>query len=487
MRLTTPRIVVAGLSGDSGKTLLALGLVRAFTRRGLAVTPFKKGPDYIDAAWLGAGASRPGRNLDTFLMDDAALGSALSTAEGSDVIVVEGNRGLFDGVDAMGTHSTAELAKRIGAPLLLLVDVSRMTRTAAALVAGCRAFDPELPLSGVVLNRVATARQEKLVRETIESRCGVPVVGALPVLPEEIRIPRRHLGLVTAAEHAAAEDVIERAAEAAAANVDLDRVLGFAGSAPEKHFADGARPVRGAHARIAVIRDEAFSFYYPENLEALEACGAELVFVSALADETVGDVDGVYVGGGFPEVYASRLAAAGSFLASLREAAGRHVPIYAECGGLMLLARSLAVDGAAHEMAGILDLDVVQERRPQGHGYAVARIDRPNAFFPEGARVAGHEFHYSRVAGGGDAGKTAMALERGNGVSRGRDGVSSGNVFATYLHVHAGGSPAWAEGLAAAARRHAGGRAAPVSTSPYDSTTAKPDRPATLSEETTWR
>jgi cobyrinic acid a,c-diamide synthase len=403
------------------------------------------------------------------------------------VIVVEGNRGLFDGVDAMGTHSTAALAKRIGAPLLLLVDVSRMTRTAAALVAGCRAFDPELPLSGVVLNRVATARQERLVRETIESSCGVPVVGALPVLPEEICIPRRHLGLVTAAEHVAAEVLIESAAEAAIGHVNLDRVFGFARGAPERQFTDAARPVKGAHTRIAVVRDEAFSFYYPENLEALEARGAELVFISALADEAVPDVDGVYVGGGFPEVYADRLAASRSFLASLREAASRDVPIYAECGGLMLLARSLAVDGAAHEMAGILDLDVVQERRPQGHGYTVARVDHANAFFPEGTRIAGHEFHYSRVTGGRDGGKTVMVLERGHGVSGGRDGVSCGSVFASYIHAHAGGSPAWADGLAAAARRYAGGRTAPASTSPDNSTAARSHGPASLSEETTWR
>lgn len=487
MRLTTPRIAVAGLSGDSGKTLLALGLARAFTRGGLDVAPFKKGPDYIDAAWLGAAARRPGRNLDTFLMDDAALGSALATSGGADLIVVEGNRGLFDGVDARGTHSTAALAKRIGAPLLLLVDVSRMTRTAAALVAGCRAFDPDLPLSGVVLNRVATARQETLVKETIESSCGVPVVGALPVLPETTRIPRRHLGLVTAAEHVFAEELIERSAQAVIGHVNLDRVFGFARGASERHFADEARPARGAPARIAIVRDEAFSFYYPENLEALEACGAELVFVSALANEAVPDVDAVYVGGGFPEVYAARLAAAGSFLSSLREAAGRNVPIYAECGGLMLLARSLAVDGTSHAMAGILDLDVAQERRPQGHGYAVARVDRPNAFFPEGARVAGHEFHYSRVAGGGDAGKTVMALERGSGVSGGRDGVSSGSIFATYIHVHAGGSPAWADGLAATARRYAAARTAPVSTSESNATTARSERPANHSEEMTCR
>lgn len=487
MRLTTPRIAIAGLSGSSGKTLLSLGLVRAFRGLGRNVAAFKKGPDYIDAAWLGAAARRRGRNLDTFLMDDAALGSALKTAAGSDLIVVEGNRGLFDGVDAMGTHSTAELAKRMGAPLVLLVDVARMTRTAAALVAGCRAFDPELALSAVVLNRVATHRQETLVRETIESRCGIPVVGALPVLPEEARIPSRHLGLVTPAEHAAAERLIERAAEAVGRNVDLDRVLGLARSAPERLFADAEPAVKGPATRIAVVRDEAFSFYYPENLEALEERGAELVFVSALADETLPDVDAVYIGGGFPEVYAARLASASSFAASLREVARRHVPIYAECGGLMLVARSLTVEGTTHPMMGLLDLDVLQEHRPQGHGYAVARVDRPNAFFPVGVRIAGHEFHYSRVAGGADARETAMLLERGHGVSGGRDGVCNGSVFASYMHVHAGGSPAWAEGLAAAARRHAAGRTATHSTAAGDSKTARPDRPALRSEEMTWR
>jgi cobyrinic acid a,c-diamide synthase len=457
MRITGPRIAVGGLSGDGGKTLVSLGLARALGRRGVGVAPFKKGPDYIDAAWLGAAAGRPGRNLDTFLMSDARLGAALATAREGDVVLVEGNRGLFDGADARGTHSTAELAKRIGAPVILVVDVRKVTRTAGALVLGVRTFDPELPLAGVVLNRVATARQERLVREVIEGATALPVVGALPVLAQDL-LPGRHLGLVTAGEHPGSEEAIERAADAIQAHVSLDAVLAIARASPERSFPELAPPPRGARARIAVVKDEAFSFYYPENLEALAARGAEVVPVSAVADEPLPAVDAVYVGGGFPEVHAERLAAARRFLGSLRDAALRGVPVYAECGGLMLLARELTVDGRAYRMAGVLDLEVEQTPRPQGHGYASGRVDRANPFFPEGAEIRGHEFHYSRVTGGADAARTAIALGKGGGIGAGRDGVVKGNVFASYVHVHAASSDLWADGLVAAARAaHDGG------------------------------
>jgi cobyrinic acid a,c-diamide synthase len=451
MRLTAPRIAIGGLAGDAGKTLLSLGLARAASRRGRRVAAFKKGPDYIDAAWLGAAASCPGRNLDTFLMDDAHLGRALATADLADLLVIEGNRGLFDGVDARGSHSTAELAKRVGAPLLLVVDVHKATRTVAAEVLGCCHFDPELKIAGVVLNRVATARQERVVREAVEAATEVPVVGAIPVLGKQL-LPDRHLGLVTAAEHPRREEAIELAARAVEAHVSVDAVLALAAPAPVRAFPDAAPARRGPTARVAVVRDAAFSFYYPENLEALADRGAELVTVSALDDEPVPDVDAVYVGGGFPEVHAGRLAAAQGFLASLRRAEARGVPMYAECGGLMLLARALKVDGQVHAMAGVLDLEVEQTARPQGHGYAVGRIDRRTAFFAEGEEIRGHEFHYSRVSGGGDVSRTSMALGKGGGVAPGRDGITKGSVFASYVHVHAASSDAWADGLMAAAR-----------------------------------
>jgi cobyrinic acid a,c-diamide synthase len=449
--ITAPRLVVGGLCGDAGKTQVTLGLVRALARRGHAVAPYKKGPDYIDTAWLGRAAGRPGRNLDTFLMPDARLGAALLRAGRDAVIVVEGNRGLFDGMDERGTHSTAELAKRIGAPLLLVVDVRKATRTVAAVVAGCQAFDRDLRIAGVVLNRVATARQERLVRHAVEQAAGIPVVGALPVLPGE-GLPARHLGLLTADEHPHREEAIERAAAAVEAHVDLGAVLAIAGTAPAAEFRSARKAQRGTPVRIGVVRDEAFSFYYPENLEALEERGATLLPVSALADQPLPAVDAVYVGGGFPEVHVSHLARARDFFESLRHTVERGVPVYAECGGLMLLARSLTVDGRSHAMAGVLDLDVEQTLRPQGHGYAIGRFDRPTSFFPEGAELRGHEFHYSRVTGGGDSTRTALALAKGDGIARGRDGITKGKVFASYVHVHAASDDAWAEGLMAAAR-----------------------------------
>jgi cobyrinic acid a,c-diamide synthase len=229
-------------------------------------------------------------------------------------------------------------------------------------------------------------------------------------------------------------------------------VLDLARTAPERNFPEVAPPRRGARTRIGVVRDEAFSFYYPENLEALAARGAELVEVSALADAPLPPLDALYVGGGFPEVHAERLAAARTFLGSVRDAADRGVPIYAECGGLMLLARELEVGGRTYPMAGVLDLEIEQTARPRGHGYASGRVDRPNAFFPEGADIRGHEFHYSRITGGADAARTAIALGKGDGVGEGRDGIAKGKVFASYVHVHAASSNAWADGLVAAAR-----------------------------------
>jgi cobyrinic acid a,c-diamide synthase len=451
MRLVKPRIAIAGLSGDAGKTLLSLGLVRALLHQDRRVAVFKKGPDYIDAHWLGAAARRPGRNLDTFLMRDPQIGAALATASDAEVVVVEGNRGLFDGLDERGTHSTAELAKRIGAPVVLVVDVRKATRTVAASVLGCQAFDPEVRIAGVVLNRVATPRQERLVRQAIEQATAIPVVGALPVLPGPL-FPDRHLGLLTAAEHPCREEAIERAAEAVKTGVSLEAVLAIAGSAPERSFPEPLPPERGPSTRVAVVQDEAFSFYYPENLEALSARGAELVPISAVRDDPLPEIDAVYVGGGFPEMHAERLAAAQAFLGSLRRAGSEGLPIYAECGGLMLLARELTVEGHSYPMAGVLDLSVEQTRRPQGHGYALARIDRPNPFFAEGIEIRGHEFHYSRVTGGSDAKATSMALGRGGGVGGGRDGIVKGKVFASYIHVHAASSGAWADGLMAAAR-----------------------------------
>jgi cobyrinic acid a,c-diamide synthase len=458
VRFTTPRLVVAGLSGDSGKTLVALGIAAAMRHRDVDVAPFKKGPDYIDAAWLGAASGRFGRNLDTFLQGPEALGTVLARGGAGDLALIEGNRGLFDGSDAAGTHSTAELAKRLDAPVVLVVDVTKATRTVAALVLGCRALDPQVPLAGVLLNRVATRRQERVIREALAAAGAPPVLGALPRVEGDL-LPGRHLGLVTAAEHPQTREAITTAQGLVEAHVDLDAILEVAGTAaaielPERERLAGGRPVR-----IGVLRDQAFSFYYPENLEALEESGAELLVFSALGGDPLPDVDALYIGGGFPELYADRLADNASLRESLRIAVARGLPVYAECGGLMYLARELVADGSARPMAGVLDLVIEQTPRPRGHGYVEATVDRPNPFFEKDLRLRGHEFHYSFVRSGRDRATTVLGLGRGTGIGDGRDGIVEGRVWASYLHLHALGTPAWAPRFVDLARAHQDERA----------------------------
>ena len=454
MRFTTPRLVVAGLSGDSGKTLVTLGVAAALKARGVDVAPFKKGPDYIDAAWLGEATGRPGRNLDTFLQGPEALDEVLARGASAGLALVEGNRGLFDGLDAAGTHSTAELAKRIGAPVVLVVDVTKTTRTVAALVLGCQVLDPDVPLAGVVLNRVATARQERVIRDALEQAGAPPVLGAIPRIADD-PLPGRHLGLVTAAEHPRTRDAIATVARLVQDHVDLDRLLEIAGTAPAVELAEREAPAKGSPVRIGVLRDEAFSFYYPENLEALEELGAELVFFSALAGDPLPEVDALYIGGGFPELYATRLAAHRGLREILKAAVADGLPVYAECGGLMYLARALVTDAVSHPMSGVLDLVIEQTSRPHGHGYAEGTVVGANPFFESGTRLRGHEFHYSRPRGGAHATTTVLSLERGTGLGEGRDAIVTGRgsrVWASYLHVHALGTPAWAPGLVGLAR-----------------------------------
>jgi len=458
MRLHSPRLTVAGLSGDSGKTLVSLGMTRALVERGLVVRTAKKGPDYIDAAWLREASGADCVNLDTFLMSDRAIGSGVWALHGADLILVEGNRGLYDGVDAEGTHSTAELAKRLGSPVVLVVDTTKTTRTVAALVLGCRQMDPELDLAAVILNRVGTARQETLIRRAIETEVGVPVIGAIPRLAGDDPLPDRHLGLVTVAEHPDRENAISRAAAAVAENVELDRVVLLARAAPTIEMPLLQGDIEPVRCRVGYFADEAFSFYYPENLESLRKHGAELVAVAPQKEHRLPDIDGLYIGGGFPEVHAERLANLVELGADLRQRVSEGLPVYAECGGLMYLARELVVDGSAHAMTGVLDLVVEQTARPQGHGYMVAMVDRGNPFFEPGIELKGHEFHYSRVIGGEDRDSTVLGVRRGSGIGGGRDGLVKNRVWASYLHLHALGTPRWAGGFLRMAAEYAAER-----------------------------
>jgi cobyrinic acid a,c-diamide synthase len=447
-----PRIVVAGLAGNTGKTLVAAGLCRALRKRGLRVAPFKKGPDFIDPAWLAAAAGNEARNLDTFLMSEASILASLAGRRWADVAVVEGNRGLFDGLDAAGTHSTAELAKQIAAPIVLVLDVSKATRTVAALVLGCQALDPALPLAGVVLNRVGTARQERVIREALALATRIPVLGAIPRLDID-HLPSRHLGLVMPNERQDREQAIEQMGDAVERHVDVAKLLELGRAAPGLSSDEPAlTPITGRNVRIGVLRDDAFSFYYPENLAALEAQGAELLPISPLHDRELPAIDALYAGGGYPEEHASELAANSPMRTALAGRIAGGLPVWAECGGLMYLAATLVRSGKRYPMVGALPIVVEQTGRPQAHGYVEASVDLDNPFLARGTRLRGHEFHYSRLGGGGAAMPTALALRSGTGIGNGRDGICQGRVFASYLHLFAPGVPEWAPAFVRVAR-----------------------------------
>jgi cobyrinic acid a,c-diamide synthase len=462
--VSIPRVVIAGLSGDAGKTVVSLGLALAARGAGVPVRCFKKGPDYIDAAWLAWASGHPARNLDTYLMGfqgAAASFAAHGCADGLNII--EGNRGVFDGADTSGTHSTAELAKAIDAPVLLVIDATKATRTVAACVLGCQKLDPAVRFAGVILNSVATTRHERVLREAIEQVCGIPVLGSIHRLADGL-LPQRHLGLITPAEYPFAAALENQLMSGVAASLDLERILGCARAANPIADAGAASPaLRSQPLTIGYIKDRAFTFYYPENLEALEAAGAKLAPIDSLtAPDLPEQLDALYIGGGFPETHADALAGNPGFLRALNDRAARGLPVYAECGGLMLLSRAIRTGGTAHQMAGVLPFEVEVCPSPQGHGYVQAKVDRQNPFFPVGLELKGHEFHYSRVLPASPAPPTACAVERGTGCFEGRDGVIANNVWAGYTHIHALGMPAWADGLMRAAAAHNAGRRVPV-------------------------
>ncbi|MGD9330835.1 MAG: cobyrinate a,c-diamide synthase [Desulfobacterales bacterium] len=456
-----PGIVVGALRGGSGKTIVSIGLIAALSAMKLRVAPFKKGPDYIDAGWLSLAAGhRPCYNLDTFLIEAEQIRRTYVThSSDCDLAVIEGNRGIYDCIDTQGKTSTAELSKLLGLPILLIIDGTKTTRTMAAVVSGCSLFDPAVRIRGVILNRIAGARHEGILRRSIEEHCGIPVLGAIPKLRQQ-NFPERHMGLVPTPEHEWAQPSIDAAALMAREHIDLAAVIRMAHETESALLeSDGLvaqderidlRPPDAP--TIAIIQDSAFQFYYPENLEALKAAGARLIFTSPLMTDTIPDIDGLYIGGGFPETHAAELSRNQSFRDRLKALAQDGLPIYAECGGLMYLGEKLVLDAKTYDMTGILPLTFGFSPRPQGHGYTILEVTGQNPYFRRGTTLKGHEFHYSSVlACEGCEKDLAYTMVRGNGLMGGKDGLCYKNVLATYTHLHASGTPEWAPALVAKA------------------------------------
>ena len=441
-----PRIVIGAPHGHSGKTTISIGLVGALREKGYTVQPFKKGPDYIDPSWLTYAAGRDCRNLDCYWFNDEQIVSSLATAaKGANIAVIEGAMGLFDGVDVHGTGSTAQIARITSSPVILVVDTTRMTRSVAPLLLGFMNFDPHVKIAGVILNKIARCRHETVLRASIAEYCGIPVLGAVPKNAYSV-FPERHLGLVPVAEHDSVHTSVAQNIEIAKQYLDLDRIMEVAHSAePLASSGDGITNSDSKIARIGIVRDPSFTFYYPENVEALESAGAEIIYINSISEGVLPDIDGLYIGGGFPECYAQQLEHNGLLRQAIRQSADAGMPVYAECGGLMYLGRTLKWHNKEYNMCGVFPFDVVVEQKPQGHGYACMKVVQENPFFSVDTLIKGHEFHHSRVINIDPQAKFAYEVIRGHGIDGKHDGMVYRNSFATYNHIHALAHPEWAK------------------------------------------
>ena len=454
-----PHLLVSAANKSSGKTTVAVGLCAAFHRRGRSVQPFKKGPDYIDPMWLSLAAGRPCRNLDfnTQTADEIRGLFARHTAA-ADFAVVEGNKGLFDGTDIEGSNSTAALAKLLRTPVILVIDAHGITRGVAPLVLGYRTFEPSVALAGVILNKVAGARHEGKLRAAIEHYTDVPVLGAIH-RAAELEIAERHLGLIPTAELGAAEAKVQRIARIVASGVDLDAVAAVAAAAsPPMASVESLRLRPTKDLRIAVARDPAFAFYYADDLEAIQRCGAELVPLDMRRDPRLPDVDGLFIGGGFPETQAEALTANRSLRQDIRSAIEAGLPAYAECGGLMYLTRSIRWQGRYYEMVGAIAADAVMHNRPVGRGYVRLRETGRGPWpllDPDGgpAEFAAHEFHYSAIENLGPDTVFAYEVRRGYGVDGRHDGIVRANLLASYTHLRTVAANPWVERFVAFVRQ----------------------------------
>jgi cobyrinic acid a,c-diamide synthase len=444
-----PRIVIAGAASSVGKTTITAGLISSLRRQGLVVQPFKCGPDYIDPSYHERAANRPCRNLDAWMLDDSQLLQGFSRAcRDADIAVIEGVMGVFDGSDWHSERaSTAQIAKLLGAAVLLVVDISGAARSAAAVVLGCQHFDPDLALRGVVLNFAGSAGHAKGCGEAITAATGLPVLGWLP-RRAGLRIPERHLGLLPGGEHLNPDALIAEIAAEIEEKFDVGAVVELARGAGElpsvaeptlmRHHAAGTRrPV------IAVARDAAFCFYYPENLELLTEAGAAIEFFSPLrGEQPSAQAAGVYLGGGYPELYGSELASNVGLWSALRELRARDAPIYAECGGFMVLTQGL-IDGEGRPwaMAGLIPGVASMTDRLAALGYRHAAALRPNLLTDGGDALRGHEFRYSTWKCEEPVAEQDVAWRvRGTRGEAPPDsgGFVSGNLLASYLHIHFG-------------------------------------------------
>jgi cobyrinic acid a,c-diamide synthase len=455
-----PSIYLSAAHKSSGKTTVTLGLCRALSRRGLRVQAYKKGPDYIDPIWHTQATGRPCYNLDFNLMQrDEMVDLHARHSADADISLIEGNKGLYDGMDLLGSNSNAALAKLVGAPVVLVLDTIGMTRGIAPLLLGYQAFDPAVKIAGIILNKVGGPRHETKLREVVAHYTQIPVLGAIHK-NERLAIVERHLGLIPGNEYAEAEARIDAIADVVAAQVDLDAFIAIAAqtaAAAPPTPATSQAAARGM--RIGVAQDRAFGFYYNEDLDSLHQAGAELVRVDTLQDATLADLDALVIGGGFPEAFIPELAANTRLHADIRRQVEAGLPVYAECGGLMYLSRSIRWNDTFGAMVGILPGDCVMGSHPVGRGYANLRQIAPGPLDAAlGLDIQAHEFHYSHLENlSGDL-SFAYEVTRGHGIDGKHDGFVYNNLIASYCHRRGSGPAGWINPFLDLARRRAATR-----------------------------
>jgi len=445
------QILISAAHKSSGKTTITVGLCAALRQRGLAVQPFKKGPDYIDPMWLGRAAGRDCHNLDFYTMErDEIRDTVAWFGQSADINIIEGNKGLYDGLDLDGSNSNAALAKLIGAPVVLVLDARGMTRGIAPLILGYQAFDPDINIAGVILNQLGGSRHESKLRAVIEHYTDVPVLGAV-ARQADMEILERHLGLIPSNEEEKAERHVRSIGAAIARQVDLDRLVELAATNPLPPVPASSplaiKPL-ATPVRLGIARDEAFGFYYPGDLNAMSDAGAELVFIDTLRDTALPALDGLFIGGGFPESCMEQLEANRPLREAIRRAIEDGLPVYAECGGLMYLSHSLSWQGKRCDMVGAIPGDTVMHPHPQGRGY-VRLAETDNPLWPasdEGAdEIAAHEFHYSALENLQAPEAWEYQVLRGTGIDGEHDGYRRHNLLACYTHQRSTSKNRWTE------------------------------------------
>ncbi len=435
-------LLISAAHKSSGKTTISIGLCAALTSMGKIVQPFKKGPDYIDPLWLGRATGRPCHNLDFYTMQREEIQSVfVKQSKGSDIQLIEGNKGLYDGLDLDGSNSNAALATLFHAPVILVIDARGMTRGIAPLILGYQAFDKDINIGGVILNQLGGTRHESKLRNVIEHYTDVKVLGAVQRDPR-LNIDERHLGLMPSNEFEQVSEKIELLSNAVKEQVNLEQVIELAASAPAVDKSNvieiTSRPKLDG-LKIGVVKNEAFGFYYPGDLQAFEDCSVELVEIDTITDKTLPEIDGLFIGGGFPETMLTELEANEAIRQSIKLAIDNGLPTYAECGGLMYLARNISWQGITAKMVGCIPADVVMNEKPQGRGYvqlqATEKFNWPIGDAEREQQISAHEFHYSSLEDLPEDSDFAFDVKRGVGITGKKDGYRYKNLLACYSHM----------------------------------------------------